>query len=63
VRDLIHLPHATKLFTLSTPTLDLSPYDNLLPSRRKHVENHESADPLTDPLNATQSGNNGRQLR
>jgi hypothetical protein len=37
VRDLVHLPHATSVLALSTPTLDLSPYDNLIPSRRSHA--------------------------
>lgn len=36
VRDLVHLPHATSVLALSTPTLDLSPYDNLIPSRSIH---------------------------
>lgn len=37
VRDLVHLPHSTEVLALSTPTLDLSPYDNLIPSRRSHA--------------------------
>jgi len=36
VRDLVHPPHSSKVLTLSPPDLDLSPYDNLIPSRRTH---------------------------
>jgi len=36
VRDLLHPPHSSKVLTLSPPDLDLSPYDNLIPSRRTH---------------------------
>lgn len=36
VRDLVHPPHSTEVLALSTPHLDLSPYDNLLPSRRTY---------------------------
>jgi hypothetical protein len=42
VRDLVHLPECTRVLTLSTPHLDLSPYDNLIPSRRTHVSNQQS---------------------
>jgi hypothetical protein len=42
VRDLVHLPHCTQVLALSTPHLDLSPYDNLIPSRRTHVSNQQS---------------------
>ena len=42
VRDLVHPPHSTELLALSSPHLDLSPYDNLIPSRRNHAENHQS---------------------
>ncbi len=37
VRDLVHLPHCAPVLALSTPYLDLSPYDNLIPSRRTHA--------------------------
>ena len=37
VRDLVHPPHSTEILTLSTPDLDLSPYDELIPSRRTHA--------------------------
>ena len=37
VRDLVHVPHPVSLPSLETPTLDLSPYDQLIPSRRTHV--------------------------
>jgi hypothetical protein len=37
VRDLVHPPHATLVPTLSTPQLDLSSYDELIPSRRTHA--------------------------
>lgn len=37
VRDLVHPPHSSKVLTLSPPDLDLSPYDNLIPSRRTHA--------------------------
>jgi Mu transposase-like protein len=34
VRDLVHLPRVQSVPQLHTPTLDLSPYDQLIPSRR-----------------------------
>src|SRR6266566_5196142 len=34
VRDLVHLPGVQSVAQLHTPTLDLSPYDQLIPSRR-----------------------------
>lgn len=37
VRDLVHPPHSTEILALSTPHLDLSPYDELIPSRRGHA--------------------------
>ncbi len=37
VRDLVHPPHSSEILALSTPDLDLSPYDNLIPSRRTHA--------------------------
>jgi hypothetical protein len=37
VRDLVHPPHSTEVLALSTPHLDLSPYDELIPSRRNHA--------------------------
>ncbi len=37
VRDLVHAPHASEMLALSTPNLDLSPYDKLIPSRRVHA--------------------------
>lgn len=37
VRDLVHLPQAPALPDMQTPTLDLSSYDQLIPSRRTHV--------------------------
>ncbi len=37
VRDLVHPPHSSEVLALSTPNLDLSPYDNLIPSRRTHA--------------------------
>jgi hypothetical protein len=37
VRDLVHSPHSSKVLTLPTPDLDLSSYDNLIPSRRTHA--------------------------
>jgi len=36
-RDLIHPPHCSEVLVLSRPDLDLSPYDNLIPSRRSHA--------------------------
>jgi hypothetical protein len=37
VRDLVHPPHSGPLPALSTPELDLSPYDKLIPSRRTYA--------------------------
>ena len=37
VRDLVHPPHSAEILALSTPHLDLSPYDELIPSRRSHA--------------------------
>jgi len=37
VRDLVHPPDSSKVLALSTPDLDLSSYDNLIPSRRNHA--------------------------
>src|SRR5216684_5308445 len=37
VRDLVHPPHSTEILALSPPHLDLSPYDELIPSRRSHA--------------------------
>jgi hypothetical protein len=37
VRDLVHPPHSAQVLALSTPDLDLSPYDELIPSRRNHA--------------------------
>jgi transposase len=37
VRDLVHAPHTPEVLTLSAPALDLSPYDQLIPSRRTHA--------------------------
>jgi hypothetical protein len=37
VRDLVHSPHSSQVLALSTPDLDLSLYDNLIPSRRFHA--------------------------
>ena len=37
VRDLVHPPHSAEILALSTPHLDLSPYDELIPSRRIHA--------------------------
>jgi hypothetical protein len=37
VETLVHPPHSSKVLTLSLPDLDLSPYDNLIPSRRTHA--------------------------
>jgi hypothetical protein len=37
VRDLVHPPHSSEVLALSKPDLDLSPYDNLIPSRRTHA--------------------------
>ena len=37
VRDLVHLPGVQSVPHLHTPTLDLSPYDQLIPSRRTNV--------------------------
>jgi hypothetical protein len=34
VRDLVHLPTMPSIPQLHTPPLDLSPYDQLIPSRR-----------------------------
>jgi hypothetical protein len=34
VRDLVNLPHQQQIPHIQTPTLDLSPYDQLIPSRR-----------------------------
>jgi len=42
VRDLVHLPQCTEVLALSAPHLDLSPYDNLIPSRRTHAQNQQS---------------------
>ncbi len=36
VRDLVHLPRPQAIPQLQAPTLDLSPYDQLIPSRRSH---------------------------
>ncbi len=43
VRDLVHLPQSKAVLILPTPRLDLSPYDNLIPSRRTHVEKQQSS--------------------
>lgn len=37
VRDLVHPPRSSAVLTLSAPNLDLSPYDQLIPSRRTHA--------------------------
>ena len=37
VRDLVHLPGVQSVPQLHTPTLDLSSYDQLIPSRRTNV--------------------------
>src|SRR6266566_1967034 len=37
VRDLVHPPHSAEILALSTPHLDLSAYDELIPSRRIHA--------------------------
>jgi hypothetical protein len=37
VRDVIHLPTPANVPLIQTPTLDLSTYDLLIPSRREHV--------------------------
>ena len=37
VRDLVHPPHSSEILALSAPHLDLSPYDDLIPSRRNHA--------------------------
>jgi hypothetical protein len=37
VRDLVHLPYVQTLPEMQTPTLDLSSYDQLIPSRRTHA--------------------------
>ena len=37
VRDLVHPSHSSEVLALSTPDLDLSSYDNLIPSRRNHA--------------------------
>ena len=37
VRDLVHAPHSPEVLRLSAPALDLSPYDQLIPSRRNHA--------------------------
>lgn len=37
VRDLVRVPQPSVLPQVQTPTLDLSPYDQLIPSRRTHV--------------------------
>src|SRR5258708_7823692 len=37
VRDLVHLPRPQAIPQLQAPTLDLSPYDQLIPSRRSHA--------------------------
>ncbi len=37
VRDLVHPPHSTEVLALPAPHLDLSPYDELIPSRRSHA--------------------------
>ncbi len=37
VRDLVHALHSSEVLALSTPNLDLSPYDQLIPSRRTHA--------------------------
>src|SRR5260370_491934 len=42
VRDLVHLPQCTEVLALSAPHLDLSPYDNLIPSRRTQSQNQQS---------------------
>jgi hypothetical protein len=37
VRDLVSVPRTSTVPHLVSPTLDLSPYDHLLPSRRSHA--------------------------
>jgi len=37
VRDLVHPPHSTEILALSPPRLDLSAYDDLIPSRSTHA--------------------------
>jgi hypothetical protein len=37
VRDLVHPPHSSQVLAISKPDLDLSPYDNLIPSRRTYA--------------------------
>ncbi|HEU5230111.1 MAG TPA: IS21 family transposase [Ktedonobacteraceae bacterium] len=43
VRDLLHLPHASVVPEITQPTLDLSPYDQLIPSRRM-IDEHQPYD-------------------
>jgi len=43
VRDLVHLPQCKQALTWSAPHLDLSLYDNLIPSRRTHAEKQQSS--------------------
>ncbi|HEY7419016.1 MAG TPA: IS21 family transposase [Ktedonobacteraceae bacterium] len=46
VRDLLHLPHTSVVPEIAQPTLDLSSYDQLIPSRRttnEHQSRYESA--------------------
>jgi hypothetical protein len=38
VRDLVHLPQSKAVLSLPIPSLDLSPYDHLIPSRRTHAQ-------------------------
>jgi hypothetical protein len=37
VRDLVNVPPPQAVPQIPAPTLDFSPYDNLIPSRRTHV--------------------------
>jgi hypothetical protein len=37
VRDLVHPPRSAAVLALAAPDLDLSPYDQLIPSRRTHA--------------------------
>ena len=37
VRDLVCIPHPAAIPQIQSPTLDLTPYDQLIPSRRSHA--------------------------
>ncbi len=49
VRDLVSPPPALAVPQIEKPTLDLTSYDQVLPSRRSHAEDNQSGERMTRP--------------